>query len=476
MDLDTDVLIIGAGMSGLGFAVQLVKTHGHGSFEIVEKEEHIGGTWWVNSYPGCGVDVVSHYYSYSFCMNPNWSRMYPLQPEILAYYEMVAAKYGIEKHIRLQTKVESADVSTAMQILISAVGILSEPNKCHIKGYKSFQGALFHSAQWDHSFDYQGKQVVVIAPVRLSQPSRKATGQVKKVTQFARQAQWVFERTNPEYTDNFKLVMRWVPFAMRAYRAMHNYYTEMDFKSFPTEAGAAIRNMYANYQGAYIKSASPEKYHDFLIPKSLGRDNVELVYSDPIEEILPGGVRTRSGRIVDADAIVLANGFQVQKPLLTLNLHGRGGVSVADHASLDKFSQGASSAYFGTCLSEFPNYFIMMGAQHRERPRLLLKALRAQRSSLPVLRQANRRSLRESRTPSSATSTTCKRGPRTWSGPPGAPRGALDETTRRNTTMYPDFQYKYWLRSVFVAWNDLQFTTSPALAKSLASKPIAVGT
>lgn len=57
MELDTDVLIIGAGMSGLGLAVQLVRKYGHRNFEIFEKAEHLGGTWWVNSYPGCGVDV-----------------------------------------------------------------------------------------------------------------------------------------------------------------------------------------------------------------------------------------------------------------------------------------------------------------------------------------------------------------------------------------------------------------------------------
>ncbi|KAM3428465.1 hypothetical protein NHJ13734_008586 [Beauveria thailandica] len=534
MDLDTDVLIIGAGMSGLGFAVQLIKTHGHRSFEIVEKEEHIGGTWWVNTYPGCGVDVAAHYYSYSFCMNPNWSRMYPLQPEILAYYDMVAAKYGIEKHIRLETKVESAywqetcgtwlvnlkNLKTSetyqrrCKILISAVGILSEPNKCDIKGYKSFQGALFHSTQWDHSFDYQGKQVVVIgngcSASQIVPAISQGDGAVKKVTQFARQAQWVFERTNPEYTENFKRVMRWVPFAMRVNRAMHNYYSEMDFKSFPTEAGAAIRNMYAAYQGAYIKSASPEKYHDFLVPKSevgckrrvmdsdyltsLGRDNVELVYSDPIEEILPEGVRTKSGRIVEADAIVLANGFQVQKPLLTLNLHGQGGVSIAHH--WDTFSQGTSSAYFGTCLSQFPNYFIMMGpntasghgsvsyiteCQINYTLRVIkpvLKALRAQRSGLPALPALQQVtdvvSVKPDAEQRDIDDVQERARDMVWSS--GCSSWALDETTKRNTTMYPDFQYKYWLRSVFVAWNDLQYTTSPALAKSLASKSIRVGT
>lgn len=143
--------------------------------------------------------------------------------------------------------------------------------------------------------------------------------------------------------------MRWIPLAMRIYRAVQNYYAELDFMSFPTVSGAGIRKMYADTQGAYIRRVSPAKYHDFLIPKTevgckrrvmdtdylqcLSRDNVELVYQDPIEEIVQSGVRTKSGRLVKGDAIILANGFQVQRPLLTLNLIGEGGVSVAQHVS-----------------------------------------------------------------------------------------------------------------------------------------------
>jgi cation diffusion facilitator CzcD-associated flavoprotein CzcO len=200
MDLDTDVLIIGAGMSGLGLAVQLVRQYGHRNFEIVEKADHIGGTWLANSYPGCGVDVwplthtqsigniandlqvVAHYYSYSFFLNPDWTYKYPLQPEILAYFKKVASKYDIEKHTRFHSIVTSAhweessatwlvdikNLKTAetysrrCKILVSAVGVLSLPNKCEIPGVSSFQGRLFHTAQWDHSFDWKDKELVVI--------------------------------------------------------------------------------------------------------------------------------------------------------------------------------------------------------------------------------------------------------------------------------------------------------------------------
>lgn len=136
---------------------------------------------------------------------------------------------------------------------------------------------------------------------------------------------------------------------MRAYRLVQNYNTEWDFQSFPIDTGVAIRKMYADYEGWYIRKTSPEKYHEFLVPKTevgckrrvmdsdylecLHRDNVELVYDDPIEEVVENGVRTRSGRVVRADAIVLANGFQVLGPLMSLDLRGEGGVSISEHVS-----------------------------------------------------------------------------------------------------------------------------------------------
>ncbi|RYC60771.1 hypothetical protein CHU98_g5449 [Xylaria longipes] len=528
MALDREIIIIGAGMSGLGLAVQLVRQYGHRDFELIEKTSHIGGTWWANSYPGCG--VAAHYYQYSFCLNPNWTRKYPLQPEILEYYKNVADKYDIEKHIRYESIVTSAywDESSATwlvsvknlktsetyehrcKILISAVGLLSQPNECDIPGVSSFQGRIFHTAEWDHSFNWKGKDMVVIgngcSATQVVPVVSEGDGAVKKVTQFARQAQWIFERPNPEYSSLFKWTMKWVPLAMRSYRLMHNYYAEWDFKSFPTESGAPIRKMYEDYQGGYIRRTSPAKYHEFLLPKTevgckrrvmdtdylecLHRDNVELVYKDPIEEIVEDGVRTESGRFVKADAIVLANGFQVQKPLLTIDLRGEGGVTVGDH--WDKFSEGTASAYFGTCLSEFPNFFMIMGPNTASghgsvtyttecqieftlrviKP--ILNALKAQRSVLPVIGQkTDIVKVKPDAEQADIDMVQDRLKGLVWSS--GCTSWALDPQTGRNTTMYPDFQYKYWLRSMFVSWRDFDFSTSKPTATALAGKSPGVG-
>jgi cation diffusion facilitator CzcD-associated flavoprotein CzcO len=188
----------------------------------------------------------------------------------------------------------------------------------------------------------------------------KGDAAAKKVTQFARQAKWVFERPNPQLSRLFKWTMRWVPFAMRVHRAMVTFYAEWDFKSFPTESGADIRNMYTDVQGAYIRTISPTKYHDFLIPKTevgykcrimdsdylecLNRKNVELMYEDPSTGLLRTGCIPKSGRFLKADAIILANDFKIHPTLLALNLFGEGGISVVEHVSQVFQDQNAANS------------------------------------------------------------------------------------------------------------------------------------
>lgn len=173
------------------------------------------------------------------------------------------------------------------------------------------------------------------------------TRPVRKITQFARQAQYLSERENPYYTPTFKAFMRYVPLAMRLYRAKHYYDMESDWSGFPIESGAAIRSGLARENETYVKRTAPSKYWDALIPRSeigckrkvldteylnsLWRENVELVPNDPVEKIVEDGVVTRSGRQVKADAIVLAIGFATQQMLCPMEIVGRGGLQLKDY-------------------------------------------------------------------------------------------------------------------------------------------------
>lgn len=259
--LDTDVLIIGAGMSGLGLAVQMIRKHQNRNFELIEKTHDVGGTWLVNTYPGCGCDVASHFYSYSFELNPDWSRKFSMQSEIQAYFRGVAEKYGVDRHVRYGKMVETArwveddqfwevqvrDLRTRELVvkrcraLVSAVGNLSVPRPCEIPGSEEFKGRLFHSAQWDNSFDWEDKDVVVLGNGCSATQFVPIVAQTaRQTTQFSRQAQFLAERENPTYSSLFKGVMRNVPLAMRLYRFVLYAQMERDFAGF--DIGKSHRN------------------------------------------------------------------------------------------------------------------------------------------------------------------------------------------------------------------------------------------
>lgn len=183
MSFDAEVLIIGAGMSGLCLAVQIIRNFGGiKNFELIEKSEDVGGTWLQNTYPGCGCDVASHFYSYSFALNPDWSRKYSMREEIQQYFRSVSDRYGVTERVRFHSIVEKAvwdeqdkvwivdvlDLKTKeksirrAKVLVSGVGSLSVPKECDVEGKETFKGSMFHSAKWDHSFDWSGKDVVVL--------------------------------------------------------------------------------------------------------------------------------------------------------------------------------------------------------------------------------------------------------------------------------------------------------------------------
>lgn len=176
---------------------------------------------------------------------------------------------------------------------------------------------------------------------------------VRKITQFARQAQYLSERENPVYSSSFKAAMRYIPLAMRLYRFKHYFDMERDYAGFNIETGRPIRQALAEENAAYVKKIAPQKYWDALIPKteigckrkvldteylkSLWRENVELISSDPVQKITEDGVVTKSGREVKADAVVLAIGFSTQQMLCPMEIIGRDGLSLNSYVSLIDF-------------------------------------------------------------------------------------------------------------------------------------------
>ncbi len=159
---EVDLAIIGSGFGGLGAAV-MAQRLGIDSFVILERSVSVGGTWRDNTYPGCACDIPSHLYSFSFAQNPDWSRSYPAQPEIADYLERVKDRYHLSSRIRFGFEValmrwlddaqrweirsKDGDIVRACAV-ISATGPLSQPARPSLPGMESFEGVMYHSAQW----------------------------------------------------------------------------------------------------------------------------------------------------------------------------------------------------------------------------------------------------------------------------------------------------------------------------------------
>lgn len=259
-----DVVIIGAGISGMTVAIDMIRLGNGRDFVMVEKGHRVGGTWSDNVYPGCCCDVWSHLYSLSFSPNPAWTREYPTQPEIQRYLAGVARKYDLEKHIRFDTSVEGCTFDPVSGIwtttvrrghdgetqnlqsrfVVSAMGQLNMPKYPAIPGIDGFAGRTMHSARWDHTVDLRGKRVAVIGngkslclefagrvgtvqianhiPHPLGATAIQVIPELAKVAQsvvvFQRSPNWVTPRDDSAIPVWRQTMYRYLPFVRKQYR------------------------------------------------------------------------------------------------------------------------------------------------------------------------------------------------------------------------------------------------------------------
>src|SRR3546814_729699 len=173
------VLVIGAGISGIGAAIQLRRLGI--PFTVIERQGDIGGTWALNTYPEIRVDTSSYLYQFKFEKNFRWTEYYASGDETREYLEYVAAKHGVRDSFELNREVTAArwdedgscwrvtvrskdgsEYQVDANVIVSASGLFSTPKFPNIPGLDQFQGEIFHTAQWDHSADHRGKRVALI--------------------------------------------------------------------------------------------------------------------------------------------------------------------------------------------------------------------------------------------------------------------------------------------------------------------------
>ncbi|MBI3558444.1 MAG: NAD(P)/FAD-dependent oxidoreductase [Deltaproteobacteria bacterium] len=379
------VLIIGSGFAGIGMGIRL-KRAGIKNFVILERAASVGGTWRENTYPGMACDVESHLYSFSFEPNPNWTRAFAPQREILAYINHCADKYGIRAHIRFNTAATGATfdeksgvwrVQTSTgetfeaQVVISASGhALSRPIYPDIPGRDSFTGQSMHSGKWNHDYALEGKTVAVIGTGASSiQIVPAIASKVDRLLVFQRTAPWILPKPDPKFTPRQKAAFRRFPRLQLLARNFIYWKRELLASGFVLNASIlklgskmAMRHMQAAVRDPVLREKLTPNYTmgcKRILPSNdyypaIARENVRLV-TNGISEIHPHAVVTRDGKEHRVDAIIYATGFEAAEAKPAFPIVGRNGRDLAD-----AWKNGIK-AYKGTTVSGFPNFFLIIG-------------------------------------------------------------------------------------------------------------------
>lgn len=381
------IAIIGSGFSGLGAAIRLDEA-GHRDFLVFERGNDVGGTWRDNTYPGAACDVPSHLYSYSFALNPDWTRSFSAQPEIEDYLRGVAQRANVlDRHVfgcevrrtawnpeKSHWELATARGGYTADILIAGFGSLAEPSLPAIPGIESFAAAggdLFHSAQWNHDTDLAGKRVAVIGTgASAIQIVPAIVDRVTHLDVYQRTAPWLLPRFDRAFTAPERWAFRNVPGYLRLARAGIYAGRETQvvglaknpnlMKGFELLSRAKIRReikdpelrrrVTPNFRiGCKRMLISNDWY------PALDRDHVDLI-TDGIKEIDGRRIVTADGTVREVDALVVATGFHVTDSPMFDTVCGADGASLTQ-----KFADKGMRAYKGTTIAGYPNMFVLVG-------------------------------------------------------------------------------------------------------------------
>lgn len=397
------VVVIGAGMSGLCAGMRL-KEAGI-AFTILEKNETVGGTWFENAYPGCGVDTPNHFYSYSFAPNHDWSHFFSKRDTLWRYFEDCADRFGLRPHIRFRREVLAAAFDEDAQLwrltvraaaggeeritanaIICAVGQLNCPSVPEIPGLETFDGPAFHTARWPQDLDLAGRRVAMIGTGASGmQVGPSIAPAVEHLAIFQRSPHWVVPNPNyhravapgkkllleqlPHYGAWYRFQLFW-GFADGIHAALQR---DPDWPDPATSLNAVNekhRRFMLRHARKVLQDTRPDLLHK-VIPdyppygkrilidnhwfETLLRPNVDLV-TEAIERVDRHAVVTADGQAHPCDAIVLATGFHARRMLWPMRISGRGGVRLSDI-----WGEEDPRAYLGVTVPRFPNLFILYG-------------------------------------------------------------------------------------------------------------------
>ncbi|MEV0247337.1 NAD(P)/FAD-dependent oxidoreductase [Nocardia sp. NPDC050712] len=433
MNIQHDIIVIGAGFSGIGFGIQL-RRHGFHDFVIVDEASGPGGTWHWNTYPGIAVDIPSFSYQYSFEKRPTWSRTYAKGAELKNYAEHCVDKYGLRPHIRFGVSITAAaydddqarwrlttasgDVLTARYV-VNAAGVLTRPKLPDIDGIESFAGVRMHTSRWDHAVDLRGKKVGIIGTgASAVQVIPAIAPEVAQLTVFQRTPIWCLPKPDVAISRPAKALLARLPGGQQVARLASQAFVEVTFPIaahyngiVPAgKAGEQLGRAFLRRQvddpivrdkltPRYGLGCKRPSFHNSY-PATFNRANVALE-TGSITTVDAGAVHTTEASH-DLDVLILATGFKVADPgnMPTYQLHGRGGLELEQWWDANRLQ-----AYEGVSVPEFPNHFSIFGpygyngssyfalieAQTHHILRLLRRARSTRANVVEVTPAANRR-------------------------------------------------------------------------------------
>ncbi|WP_441293390.1 flavin-containing monooxygenase [Mycobacterium malmoense] len=376
--------VIGAGPGGLALGILLSRA-GFRDFTIFDREDGVGGTWRINTYPGLACDVKSHLYSYSFDLNPDWSRLWSAQPEILAYFQRCSDKYGLGPHLRLRTDIRSARweqdarrwcLTTTegrqhhFDVVVSAVGLFTRPLLPELVEQEPFTGTVMHSARWDHSIPLDGKRIAVLGTgSTASQLLPELAKVAERVYSVQRSPTWILPKPDRHYTRRERWAFAHLPWAKKLYRTRLWLRSEANISVI--EHGSEKTHQFTTVALGLLEKAVPDAelrrkltpthpmgckrlvFSSDYLP-ALTRANVEVLTS-PARYLRARSLVTEDGTEREVDVVVCATGYAAADYLGELDVTGEGGTTLRE-----AWRDGAH-AYLGMAVPGFPNFFMLYG-------------------------------------------------------------------------------------------------------------------
>ena len=387
--IDVDVVIIGAGISGIGTAIELGRRETGKTFTILEARDAIGGTWDLFRYPGIRSDSDVQTFSYGF---KPWTGDTMIAPgeEIRDYVREAAREYDVEDKIRFRHKVTGADWDSTTQSwavtcevtgadgsvrteivhatwLFNASGYYryDKANNPELPGRENFEGEIIHPQYWTEGFDYSGKKIVVLgsgATAVTLIPS--LADKAESVTMLQRTPTYMFPlpRVSPLVKPMRKLFG--VERAHHIMRAIHIEFQATQYailRRFPAFGRKFIEAFAKRYlpKGYPMDPNFTPPYNPWdqrlcVVPDGdlftvIAEGKADIV-TDTIDHLTSDGIVTASGKHLPCDLLVTATGFILQ-PLggIALSVDGQP-IEVGQHA-----------AYKGIMLSDVPNLAFAVG-------------------------------------------------------------------------------------------------------------------